>query len=231
VATIVGTLGDDFQIIDFNNGDDEIFGDSTGTVNVATGDDRIFARGGMDVIYGDALTIGPAGRGGDDLIQGGDGDDFVRGDAGGSLFGTGGNDTIYQNSGSGALTGDALDLVGAGARGGNDRLFGTGTLVGDSVLSMASATGGDDLLDAQRATEGSFLYGDVQEEDLDGTGVGGRDRLFGSAFDDVLVGDAGANVDDGARAGDDLLRATAATTPCSATPCPACWKPPSAATT
>ena len=204
MATIIGTLGND-TLIDLNSADDEIFGDSTGVVNVAVGSDRIFGRGGDDIISGDAQTIGPLGTGGNDLIQGGDGIDQVWGDAIGPLFGVGGNDTIYQNGGGvGLLVGDA-EVGEAGARGGNDKLFGSGTLVGDCEFGMTSATGGNDLLDASGATQGSLLFGDMSLGSLDGTGVGGRDILKGSAFDDVLVGD-GASVADAATAGDDRLR-------------------------
>jgi serralysin len=101
--------------------------------------------------------------------------------------------------------GDAFDVE-TGGRGGDDKLYGTGFMVGDSELGMASAFGGDDLLDAFGATLPSELFGDVRFNDLDGTSVGGRDRLLGGAFDDLLVGDAGEDVGDGATGGDDLLQ-------------------------
>jgi hypothetical protein len=65
------------------------------------------------------------------VIQGGDGDDIIFGDAR-RLFGIGGD----------------------------DKLHGSGGLVGDSVESTAGVCG-DDLLDASGATEGTFLSGDV----------------------------------------------------------------------
>lgn len=203
MALIVGTLGDDRPLNDPDGESDVIFGDSAGMLNVLAGSDAIFGRGGDDVIAGDAAIIGPAGRGGDDVIFGGDGSDTIYGDASKQLFGRGGDDIIHQNRGPGRLIGDALEVEG-GARGGNDQLFGGGTLVGDSVFEIASGRCGNDYLDASDATVGSFLYGDVELGDLDGNTVGGWDRLLGSRFADLLVGDAG-DVDDIARGGDDRL--------------------------
>jgi serralysin len=120
------------------------------------------------------------------LVQGGDGDDNLFGDVFGSLAGVGGNDTLYQNAGSGVLEGDGYELL-PGARGGNDRLYGTGTLIGDSVVAEG-ATCGNDLLDALRSTAGSDLRGDVFDA-MEGS-VGGRDRLNGGAFGDTLLGEA-----------------------------------------
>jgi Ca2+-binding RTX toxin-like protein len=206
MATIIGTLGND-TLIDLFNADDEIFGDSAGAVNAAVGDDRIFGRGGLDVIAGDALTIEPLGRGGNDLVQGGDGNDTIYGDARGSLFGVGGDDILYQNAGSPlfpTLVGDAATIE-AGGRGGDDKLSGLGSLVGDSRGTMASSFGGDDLLDATGAGSGTVLHGDTSG-DLAGNGSGGRDTLKGSAFRDALSGDAGDAVRDAGRGGGDSLR-------------------------
>jgi Ca2+-binding RTX toxin-like protein len=203
MALIVGTLGDDRPLNDPVGDDDTIFGDSAAVVNLATGSDRIFGRDGDDVIAGDAPIIGPLGKAGDDIIFGGDGSDTIYGDASKQLFGRGGNDIIYQNGGPGRLIGDALEVEG-GARGGNDQLFGGGTLVGDSVFEIASGRCGNDILDASAATVASFLYGDVEQGDLDGNTVGGWDRLSGGRFRDLLVGDA-EDVDDIARGGDDRL--------------------------
>jgi Ca2+-binding RTX toxin-like protein len=203
MALIVGTIDDDRPIVDPADADDRIFGDSDQILNVATGDDRILGRGGNDVISGDAVTIGPRGLAGDDVIEGGNGGDEIYGDASKQLFGRGGDDVIYQNGGAGRLIGDALEVEG-GSRAGNDRLFGGGVLIGDSVFEIASAVAGNDVLDASSAKVASFLYGDVEQGDLDGDTVGGWDRLIGSAFDDLLVGDA-EDVDDVTAGGDDRL--------------------------
>ena len=204
MALIVGTPGNDRPLNDPDGLSDIIFGDSSGLVNVASGDDTIFAREGNDVVAGDAAVIGPRGAGGDDTIYGGGGGDEIFGDASKQLFGRGGDDVLYQNNGVGRLIGDALEVEG-GARAGNDRLFGSGVLIGDSVFEIASGVCGNDFLDASNASVGSFLYGDVERGDLDGNTVGGWDTLLGSKFADVMVGDA-EDVDDIARGGDDRLK-------------------------
>jgi Ca2+-binding RTX toxin-like protein len=186
MATIIGTTGNDFQLLGLPDEDDEIYGDTDGTLAGVGGRDRIFGRGGADVISGDADVIGPNGRGGNDLIYGGDGDDNIFGDAFRQLYGIGGNDRLYQNAGSGFLVGDAFELA-AGSRGGNDKLFGTGFLVGDATVG-SGATCGDDVLDAKSATDGCDLRGDIFDEMLDC--VGGADLLRGSAHDDLMYGDA-----------------------------------------
>lgn len=203
MATIVGTLGDDNQIIDLFNADDVIFGDTLGLLLATGGNDRIFARGGFDEVSGDADTIGPKGRGGNDLIYGGDDDDTIYGDASGQMFGIGGNDIIYQQGGVGRIVGDADDMD-PGARGGNDRLYGTGTLIGDSDDDTDGSICGNDLLDATSATDESTLIGDVSGE-LNGASRGGRDTLYGGTFADNLYGDASGNLEDTAIGGNDKL--------------------------
>ena len=116
MATIVGflTVG---STLTGTDGFDQIYGNARGSVNVATGSDRIFGRGGDDDIVGDTGSfengngdtvtgdIGPGGRGGDDAVQGGDGDDDIWGDTDSDLLGIGGNDILYQNAGRGFLIG------------------------------------------------------------------------------------------------------------------------------
>ena len=60
----------------------------------------------------------------------------------------------------GLLVGDAANMVGASAQGGDDRLSGTGTLIGDSAFGL-EGVGGNDRLDAGGSTEGSRLVGDT----------------------------------------------------------------------
>ena len=216
MATIVGflTVG---STLSGTEGGDLIYGNARGTVNVATGSDRIFGRGGDDRIVGDAGEfddgngdtiagdIGPAGRGGNDVIQGGDGDDLLFGDTDSTLFGIGGNDTLYQNAGEGGLFGDAAFLS-AGARCGNDRLFGDILLVGDAFQGGLAAVYGDDLLVASGAIPGErpFLYGDVASGALGGNARGGNDIMRGSSTNDQMVGDA-EELADNAAGGNDRL--------------------------
>jgi hypothetical protein len=203
MAVIVGVTGNN-PLLQGTPDADEIYGNINGTVTFVAGNDRIFGLAEDDLITGDGCDVAPNGRGGNDVVQGGDGFDEIYGDACDQLFGVGGNDTLYQNGDVGLLVGDAYDVETL-SKPGNDKLYGTGTLVGDSVLGVSSVVLGNDLLSAKGASEGSFLFGDVQDGDVDGTGRGGRDTLWGSEFDDELFGDAGSDIDDGAVGGNDTL--------------------------
>jgi Ca2+-binding RTX toxin-like protein len=205
MATIIGTTGND-TLIDLSGVDDTIWGDLQGTLLGLGGNDKIYGRAGNDFIYGDAEIIGPSGRGGNDDISGGDGADRIFGDASGTLYGSGGDDVLHQNGGAGDLVGDA-NLLAAGARGGNDRLYGAGTLVGDSYDTIfSSAFGGHDLLDASSATVSSLLMGDASGN-LVGASVGGDDKLIGSVLGDLLLGEGGGEISGSSRGGNDRLMA------------------------
>ncbi len=154
--TIDGGCGDD---------PDQLFGDDGPKlpwfITTVGGNDTIRGRGGDDLIeggqQGDRL-LGEAGAdaitGGDsepNWIDGGDDDDvLVGGEAGDTIFGGLGNDELSGNGGADVLFGD-------GGRGGI--LVGSG---GDDVLSGGD---GPDVL----------------------VGGGGTDKVFGDAGDDVLV--------------------------------------------
>ena len=215
MATITGflTVG---STLTGTEDSDQIYGNARGPVNVATGSDRIFGRGGDDRIVGDTGSyedgnfnlvtgdIGPAGRGGNDTVQGGDGDDDIYGDTDSDLLGIGGNDILYQNAGQGTLVGDA-DVVSTTTRCGNDQLFGDGFLLGDAFEGRAVLFG-NDLLVASTASgsgSGSSLFGDLRNT-LEFTCVGGRDTLKGATLNDLLVGDAEA-LRESARGGNDTL--------------------------
>jgi Ca2+-binding RTX toxin-like protein len=215
MATIVGflTVG---STVTGTDDSDQVYGNARGSVNVATGSDRIFGRGGDDFIFGDSGSfensngdvvsgdIGPAGRGGDDTVQGGDGDDDIYGDTDSDLLGIGGNDILYQNAGTGTLVGDA-DVVSTTTRCGNDQLFGDGLLIGDAFEGRAALFGNDVLVasTASGTGEGSRLFGDLRDR-LEFNSVGGRDTLKGASLDDLLVGDA-LTAFESARGGNDTL--------------------------
>jgi Ca2+-binding RTX toxin-like protein len=209
MAIITGFPGDN-PLLQGTADQDFIYGNKRGTINFTAGNDRIFGLAGDDRIAGDGITITATGRGGNDVIQGGDGDDWIWGDAyeaeadsDGSLFGVGGNDVIYQNAGSGYLVGDANTME-FNSKGGNDKLYGEGYLIGDSYYEMNSAVGGDDLVSARSATASTNLTGDTYDE-MFGSSVGGRDKLYGSNFDDDLTGDAWSDMNDGSKGGNDKL--------------------------
>ena len=76
--------------------------------------------------------------------------------------------------------------------GGNDQISVSATGAGSIGVSIQGADG-DDVIDAQAATVPVVLYGE-----------GGRDRLYGSPFDDILDGGTGRDYLFG-RDGDDMF--------------------------
>lgn len=133
------------------------------------------------------------GKAGRDVLKGGAGDDVLYGFGGDdSLSGNGGDDVLAGHEGNDSLnggTGDDYLLGGAG----ND------TIDGGAGVDWAAY---------EDATSGVAV--NLSVTIAQSTGGGGVDRLigienlYGSAFNDILVGDAGVNYLSGG-AGDDLL--------------------------
>ena len=146
-----------------------------------------------DTMIGDASANELDGRGGDDILFGGEGGDILDGDGGNdTLDGGAGNDELYGNAGIDNLLGGSGD----------------DDLKGDEDADRLD--GGDGI---DRA-----LYWDSPEaviiDLLAGTGLGGDaqgdtlvdiENVQGSGFDDMLIGDGGANALYG-RDGDDTLQ-------------------------
>jgi RTX calcium-binding nonapeptide repeat (4 copies) len=191
MALIIGTTGDDAQIIDLVNQPDTIYGDQQGTLTGEGGDDRIFGRDSNDTLIGDADGIAAGGTGGNDLIVGGEGDDRIFGDAF-ELFGVGGNDVLRS-----ALPGESLSDV----------------IYGDAERLRAGAVGGDDHV------EGMFVVGDgATLEDARGGNDKLHTEGTTAAVTPNLHGDASGAISGAGVGGDDVLRAAPAATGCSATP-------------
>ncbi|MDQ3940727.1 MAG: hypothetical protein M3238_05185, partial [Actinomycetota bacterium] len=182
-ATIVGTNGDD--ILRGTRGDDVIAG--------RAGDDLLFGRGGNDIICG--------GRGGFDSLYGGDGADRMRGGPGSDeIDGGDGSDDVRGGSANDGLHGGP----------GNDQLYG-----GKGSFNHFVTGPGDDVMVGGPGT-GDFLDffpspTAVRVDLADGTATGnGSDQIsnievvFGSAFDDTLIGDGLPNELVG-RSGNDTL--------------------------
>jgi Ca2+-binding RTX toxin-like protein len=205
MAIITGATGDN-PLLQGTTDADEIYGNKLGTVNFVAGNDRIFGLAERDLITGDGIDIAPNGTGGDDLIQGGDGDDLIFGDASGRLFGIAGDDTLYQNAGRNLMVGDA-DRLQTGATAGNDKLYGAGTLVGDSRFAVDGVILGDDFLSARSGAAFAAIFGDIDLGGVLGTGRGGNDILEGGNFGDSLYGDTGGGLQDQAVGGNDKPRA------------------------
>ena len=126
----------------------------------------------------------------DNLIQGGDGDD--------QLFGIRGNDTLEGDAGADTLFGeDGADVLNGGA--GDDRLVGGAE--GDLLIGGAGAdrlVGGDgfDIASYETATVRVRvdLSGGLSETgDAAGDLFSSIERIVGTDFADILIGDGAAN--------------------------------------
>ncbi len=220
-ATIVGTAGDDHllgtdgaDVIAALDGDDTISGlagddvicGGTGddVLDGGPGDDRLVGEGGVDTVIflsapagvSASLTTSTAIGDGADQLLGIEGlvgsqlDDVLVGDAGANtIIGVFGDDTLDGSGGDDVVVGHhGDDLIVGGA--GDDVL--DGDLGFDTVSFAGSAAAVDaDLSSGTAAGEGTDR-------------LAGIEGLTGSPFDDVLVGDAGANTIH-AGAGNDTL--------------------------
>ena len=170
-ATIVGTSGNDR--LEGTEQRDVIIGRG--------GDDEIFGRGGGDLVCGGA---------GMDTLKGGGGDD--------TLLGGGLMDFLYGRAGDDVLDGgSALNTFDGGP--GND------TLLGGPDGSWFAGGEGDDVITGGEASDDTVTYAEaaagvtVDLEAGTATGEGadtlaGVERVIGSQFDDVIVGDAADNL-------------------------------------
>ncbi len=147
---------------------------------------RVTDDGGA-ILTGDASDEAIFGGDSADTISGGAGNDYLVGGAGDDLLmGGDGADTIYGGDGidtvsfADATTGIVASL--ASNSGGNDILFDVEALVGSDFADTLSGSSGDDTL----------------------TGGAGDDVLDGGSGADVLIGGAGDDVLDGG-VGDDTL--------------------------
>ncbi len=182
---IAGGAGDDTLI--GGAGADQLFsGFGDDRADGGAGADLIRTGPGKDTLLGGAGadTLGASNR--SDLLRGGDGGDLMLGSNGNDrLFGDAGNDTLLGGNGRDTLEG------GAGA----DRLVGGGGAPADTA-SYANAGGGVHV----RLSIGVGVSGEAGGDQLLEI-----ENLTGSAFDDTLEGDGGANRLDGNAGNDRLL--------------------------
>ena len=172
-----GKGGDDF--IQGGDGDDDIYGDATGSLFGIAGNDTLYQNAGVGLMVGDAETIGTGAVCGNDKLYGG-----------GTLIG----DAFFDVTS--VLLGN--DLVNARSSTSDSSLYGD---VGVADL-RGTAKGGLDILDGSNFDDA--IYGDAGG-DLDNSSVGGKDTLRGYAGDDTLYGD-GDGLLQAARGGNDRLR-------------------------
>ncbi|ABK99976.1 calcium-binding protein [Pelobacter propionicus] len=166
-------------VSDFGDGDNKLFADSYGEMDVlinsgetaasvAEKGDLLSAGSGNDELYGSNRNDALFGGGGEDLIVGGGGDDAILADYNLTSAQKTWNATVSQNPYGINFTNVVFQEATAG---GADNIY-AGT--GDDFVY---AGGGDDNIDA--GTGNDIVYG----ED-------GNDFITGGADDDVLVGDS-----------------------------------------
>ncbi len=187
-------------------------------------DDTLIGDGGANVLSGGAGNDTLSGGAGNDTLDGGAGDDVLDGGAG--------TDTATYASAGGAVhvnlaTGQATGAAGNDTLKSIENVIGSkydDTLIGDAGANVLSGGAGDDVLDgglgndtldggsgtdtASYASAGGPVS--VNLTTGKATGGAGNDTLktienvIGSPYDDVLVGDAGANLLSGG-AGVDII--------------------------
>ena len=218
VATLKGNKNNDLLIgtefddtIDGGGGDDVLQG--------LGGNDNLIGGAGSDLLDGGSGDDVLEGGSGDDALLGGEGNDLLDGGAGDDVLdGGAGNDSLIGGAGSDFLDGGAgIDHLSGGA--GADILLGgegEDELIGGGGADLLDGGSGADFLNGGAGTDTASYrnsQGGVTVNLDTGIGSGGDaegdqliliEDLEGSAFNDTLIGDDGANVLDGG-AGDDLL--------------------------
>lgn len=195
--TLNGTDGDD--IINGLGGADRI--------NGAAGNDQINGGLGNDILFGGLGSDIVRGAEGNDRVSGGDGADALEG-------GDGGIDTVDYSADYGGVNVNLANGVGAwnAAQGdtltGFENIIGTAfgdVLTGDSAYNrLAGGAGADQLNGAAGIDTADYSadYGGVNVNLATGAGLWnaaqgdvltGIEDLIGTAFGDVLSGDAGDN--------------------------------------
>ncbi len=172
-----GTAGND--IIISGIGDDTLYGDE--------GNDRLEGGDGVDMIFGGAGDDIITDLGGDDVIQGGDGNDAIQGGNGinliiagfgqdfvnsgedsSEIFGGPGNDFLYgsrvneqdmgnegddwlEHGNADGSPGDNFDPFG------RDQVIGNDVYIGDTVVDIMNAEGGDDIMVGNGGQQDHYL--------------------------------------------------------------------------
>lgn len=174
------------------------------TLNVSTLNLQIGGEGwGTAYFYGTAANNAITGTQAADVMYGGDGNDILNGSAGSAgndtLYGENGNDTLNGGVGSDVLEGGA-DNDTLNGQADNDTLYGgdgSDTLNGGEGSDYLDGGNGVDM--AMYINETSGVTVNLGISGAQNTGASGMDTLVnienvtGSAYDDVLSGNADAN--------------------------------------
>jgi Ca2+-binding RTX toxin-like protein len=208
--TLMGA--DDCDIMDGQRGDDLLLGGAGNDVmSGGSGDDTLQGSSGNDVLYGFDGRDSLLGGDGADTLMGGDGRDIMDGQRGDDLLlGGAGNDVMSGGSGDDTLQGGSGNDVLYGADGRDSLLGGDGadTLSGGAGADTLDGGGGRDTAHYGSARAGvavSLADGLGTGEDAVGDRLYGMEGLHGSAFDDALGGDEGANHLHGGGGNDTLI--------------------------
>jgi len=221
--TLTGGLGND--LLDGGSGfDTASYADATGAVNIDLASGTVTGAAGSDTLVSIERVIG---SGYADTIVGTAGDDTLDGGAGAdTLNGGGGSDTVSYATAAG---GRDVNLS-TGVNTDNDtyisieNIIGSAygeTLVGDSGDNIIEGGLGDDTLNGNTGTDTASYanatagitvsLGLGTAQNTGGAGIdtlSNFENLLGSAYNDSLTGNTGANILNGG-AGDDLLVAGA----------------------
>ncbi len=161
--------------------------------SINTGDAAGDSYASIENLTGSSFADSLFGNNSDNILQGGNGNDSLTGNNGAdTLNGGNGNDTLIGDGGDDTLNGDGgNDLLVGGS--GADALFGG---VGTDTVSYAAAGSG---------VTASLANASINTQSAAGDTYNLIENLTGSAFDDYVYGDNGANVIDGG-AGNDILK-------------------------
>jgi Ca2+-binding RTX toxin-like protein len=194
------------------------------TVTGTPGDDVLHGGNGDDTLVGGAGGDQLNGSLGNDVLLGGDGYDYLIGGPGNdTLDGGADSDTVSYGNATGPVAVNLATGLASGADG-NDKLAGLENVDGSDFNDLLTGDDGDNTLQGGLgndtlvggAGEDSAVYwgagGPVNVNLGSGraTGAQGNDQLasiediYGSAYDDVLVGDGGDNQISGSDGNDQL---------------------------
>ncbi len=171
------------------------------------GDDHLIGLDGDDTLIGGAGNDTLDGGEGHDSLSGGTYFDLLLGGAGNdTLDGGAGNDTLYGGDGDDLLLGDGGAINPGGSF--NDLLYGgAGNDTLDGGQAADTLDGGDGVDTVSYTSSTAAVYVDLNLQDgataQSGGGAGNHaagdvlvsiENVTGSAYNDTLIGDAGANV-------------------------------------
>lgn len=215
--TVFGNTGADLlfgedgsDLLDGGSGNDTLFGGiGNDTIKGGTGDNFLSGGDGSDRISGGNGRDVISGGSGNDYISGGAEADLLSGDAGRDrLYGESGNDSLYGGDGNDYLYGGwGNDLIDGGNGADTAFFLGVAAVSVNLGISGAQNTGyGIDLLtNVENITSGNgndLLIGNAKANVL--SGGAGNDRLYGGQGADTLAGGLGLDLLKGG-AGDDIL--------------------------